>query len=77
MGSPGLGPVEHEPAVAWNQEGHPCPEGTRSSITGQTREGLSHSAVEQPHLQSWGQLWVPQQKKDLKLLASKGGLWRW
>ncbi|RMC04772.1 hypothetical protein DUI87_17944 [Hirundo rustica rustica] len=53
-----------------SQEGQLCPGGTRPSIASQARKGLSCSALGQPHLQSWGQFWVPQYKEDFEPLES-------
>ena len=46
--------------------------GIRDSITRCGREGivLLCSELGQPHLQCWGQLWVSQYQKDIKLLES-------
>lgn len=43
-------PGEHESAVPWRQQG------TSLSWGHQPREGLSRSALGQPHLQPWGTL---------------------
>ena len=55
-----------------SQESQPCPGGHQAQHHRWAREGivLLCSEVGQPHLQCWGQLWVPQYKKDIKLLES-------
>ncbi|TRZ10529.1 hypothetical protein HGM15179_016578 [Zosterops borbonicus] len=55
-----------------SQEGHPCPGGIRPSVASQAREGivLLCSDLGQPHLECWGQFWVPQYKKGLQPLES-------
>ncbi|RMC07262.1 hypothetical protein DUI87_16719 [Hirundo rustica rustica] len=50
-----------------SQEGHRCP-GVHQAQHGQPGKGGDCPDLGQPHLQCWGQFWVPQYKKDIKLL---------
>ncbi|KAF4801566.1 hypothetical protein TURU_033704 [Turdus rufiventris] len=51
------------------QEGQVCPGGIRHSMARWAREGIALlcSELEQPHLEGWGQFWVPQCMKDTKV----------
>ncbi|RMB91838.1 hypothetical protein DUI87_31766 [Hirundo rustica rustica] len=52
-----------------SQEDQPCPGDIRHSIASQAREWivLLCSALRRPHLECWGQFWVPQHKKNIEL----------
>ncbi|TRZ16447.1 hypothetical protein HGM15179_010625 [Zosterops borbonicus] len=61
LGVLGDGKLNMSQQCPGSQEGHPCPGDIRDSISW-AREGivLPCSALGQPHLQGWGQLWGPQ-----------------
>lgn len=54
-----------------SRKGQPCPGCIKRSITSWSREVIVplYTAVVQPHLEYCVQFWVPQDKKDIKLLA--------
>lgn len=69
-GGPGQGKVEHEPAVAWQPGGTSLSWGHQGQHHSQAREGIVPlcSELGWPHLECWGQFWVPQYKKDIDML---------